>query len=309
MNRVYGGIDIGKHSSFACRIDVENQTVQFPDRSLGNEPMRDWFRDNPVQSICIDGPPQPNNGNLAKRLPPKTRFNTQRRVAEFALQIYGCYGTPDQQPEADSNSGWMASSMNLFRLLEESFAWKVDLGDGEGELMETHPTYAFKSLLGRVTGHLEGDIQQIIVDPDRKLAPKRPRRAGGHNQRIELLEQAFKQLGLEIKTAVRDRWTKSIDCVDATLCALIALWKSEKHNSLLGVGDPTEGAIYIPCPTSPFNMEAPDLASWSSPQRKTKAEEIEPANAIFMRLGSDGPGGLSQAETIALAQLAFDEGE
>lgn len=304
----YGGIDIGKHKSFACRIDLAKKEVKFPESSFSNDAILGWFKTNPVKSICIDGPPQPNQGLLRDQLPPGSKYDWKRRLAEFRLLIYGCYGTPDRKP-ADN---WMANSMNLFGLLRDAFKWSIDFGDGKGELLETHPTYAFKSLLEFMNGDQHGDIQQIIVDPQRLLGPKRPRNAGGHDQRIELLIQCFAQLGFDIPQSVQQQWESSIDYVDATMCALIALWRDEKRNSVLAVGDPKEGSIYIAQPTQTLTVTpvAAGVRPLARPAKHTKARlNIAPPNAMIMRLGANGPGGLTQSETIALAITAFGEGD
>ena len=306
MNQ-YGGIDIGKHKSYACRIDLQHKEITFPEAALDNAGITQWFKANQVKSICIDGPPQPNQGRLKALLPPKSEFNSERRVAEFRLLIYGCYGTPDHRPDRN----WMSSSMDLFGLLRDSFQWTIDYGDGKGQLLETHPTYAFKSLLGFTNGNKHGEIQQIVVDPHRLLAPKRPRTAGGHAQRIELLKQCFSQLAFEISPGVQKQWEASIDYVDATMCALVALWRDEKLNNLLAVGDPREGSIYIARPQSPLTIT--DAAKTVRAPKVTKPAQrksaIDPPNAIIMRLGDHGPGGLTQEETIALAMQAFQEGD
>jgi len=307
MNQ-YGGIDIGKHKSFACRIDLANKEIKFPEAALSNEAILSWFSANPVKSICIDGPPQPNQGLLKDQLPPQSKYDFKRRLAEFRLLIYGCYGTPDRRP-ADN---WMSNSMDLFGLLRDTFQWTIDYGDGKGELLETHPTYAFKSLLGFTNGNRYGYLQQIVVDPRRLLGPKRPRTAGGHIQRIELLMQCFKQLAFEISKSVQAQWESSIDYVDATMCALVALWRDEKLNNLLAVGDPAEGAIYIAQPTQTLTVTpvAESVRPLTRPAQPAKVRpSIDPPNAMIMRLGVNGPGGLTQAETIALAITAFGEGD
>jgi len=312
MTTAYGGIDIGKHSSFACRVDLDQHRIEFPEKALANGPIRDWFKKHPVKAICIDGPPQPNQGKLSVRLGPNTRFNTSRRVAEFALLIYGCYGTPSQQPAITDNNGWMCNSMDLFQLLKNDLGWNIDLGNGEGQLLETHPTYAFRSLLGCVDGNLEGNIQQLLVDPNRRLAPKRPRKAGGHAQRIELLKQCLEQLEFPIDQLTQDRWESSIDYVDATLCALVAMWRGEGKMNVKAIGDPAEGAIYIaqPIQTLTVTPVAESVRPLTRPARPAKAPPvIDPPNAMIMRLGANGPGGLTQAETIALAIAAFGEGD
>ncbi|QDV25310.1 DUF429 domain-containing protein [Aureliella helgolandensis] len=315
MNKAYGGVDIGKHASFACRIDLEHLTISYPERSLGVNQILDWFTSNPVTGICIDGPPQPNQGRLAERLPQDTRYNTQRRVAEFALRIYGCYGTPDEVPDFDSNQGWMASSMHLFNSLKDHFDWNIDLGDGRGELSETHPTYAFKALLGCDEGNTHGDVTQWIVDPNNQLAPKRPRNAGGHAQRIELLNQSFDQLSFPLNETIQAWLEASIDHVDASLCALMALWKGEAMNGLMPVGDSAEGAIYIPTGIDIFNVtQPPDRGEGLPPVgrppcQRAEGDELLPPNAIILRLGNNGPGGLTQEETIALTQEAVAEGD
>lgn len=302
----YGGVDIGKHKSYACHIDLAKKVIKFPDMALGNDAIRDWFNSNPVKSICIDGPPQPNQGLLKKQLPPKSSYDSNRRIAEFRLLIYGCYGTPDNKPDGN----WMANSMDLFGLLRDSFNWTIDYGVGSGELLETHPTYAFKSLIGCESGNRYGDIQQIVVDPKRLLGPKRPRNAGGHSQRIDLLTQCFAQLNFEIPKRTESKWESSIDYVDATMCALVALWRDERLNNMLAVGDPIEGAIYIPQHEHPIVVAslapveyAPKVVKPASSRSK-----IEPPNAIIMSLGANGPGGLSQEETIELAIHACQEG-
>ena len=314
MSKAYCGVDIGKHSSFACRIDLNNRTLSFPGRALDVNEIRDWYRNNKVSGICIDGPPNPNQGRLLQRLPEGLGYNTQRRVAEFALKIYGCYGTPDHIPAINSNQGWMASSMHLFNILQESFDWTIDLGNGLGELSETHPTYAFKALLGCNLGNTFGDITQRIVDPNNHLAPKRPRNAGGHAQRIQLIRQAFHQMNFPMDDTSQAYLEASIDHVDATLCALMALWKGESLNGLVPIGDPAEGSIYIPTGTDNFYVDLPAnrgerLPPVPRPARQPAIGGDLPPNAIILRLGNNGPGNLTQEETISLAQAIVDEGD
>jgi len=235
-------------------------------------------------------------------------------VAEFALRIYGCYGTPAQVPDVNSNQGWMARSMEVFGALRDHFGWGIDLGDGNGELSETHPTYAFKAMLGRNQGHTHGDITQWVVDPENLLAPKRPRNAGGHAQRIALINQAFGQLDFPPNPRVQAHLEASIDHVDATLCALMALWKGEALNGLVPVGDPAEGSIYIPTSNVDFVVTPRQAGVNRFPPggripRQRNAGDGPPANAVILRLGPNGPGDLTQEETIELALAAVGEGD
>ena len=305
----YGGIDIGKHKSYACRIEFGKKKLHFPTRALTNQEIVDWFDSHPVQTICIDGPPQPNRRVLAKRLPANTKYNTVRRVAEFTLKIYGCYGTPSRKPSIDSNQGWMRNSMDLYHSLSEKRHCQIDLGSGEGELMETHPTYAFKSLLGYRKDRQEGEVQQLLVDPQALLRPKRPRKEGGHDQRRELLKLAFQQLDIPVTAQMEEYWEASIDHVDATLCALMALWRDTGTMQLEPIGDPEEGSIYITNPEKKFKIKSVP----SVPAKRKSVRKLDPmtdqANAVILRLGENGPGGASQAETIDLAQLAIQEGD
>lgn len=308
MMKACGGVDIGKRSSFACRLDLVTRELQFPDQSLTNAGIRDWFTANPVSSICIDGPPMPNQGTLHRRLPPSSHFNRDRRVAEFALKIYGCYGTPAAQPNLDDNNGWMASSMQLYQLLRDSFGWEIDLGSGTGQLLETHPTYAFKSMLGCILDHREGDVQQFLVDPDRRLAPKRPKAAGGHDQRVELLKQLLAEMEFSITETLLNRWS-SIDVVDGSLCAVMAFWKAEHSDKVQAVGDPEEGAIYIANLKERLAVKPPTIPLPRPANAGRPRQPHDPGNAVILRLGENGPAGLSQQETIDLAFAAFQEGD
>jgi hypothetical protein len=307
----YGGIDVGRGHFFACAMNASERSVSFPEGELSLVETLVWLDDNNVQTVCIDAPPRPNQQLLGRRLPANADINHNRRVGEFQLGIGGCYGTPQARPDPSDSNGWMASGMDLFSALEERKHWSIDLGSGTGELFETHPTYGFKALLGFRDGELVGDVQRHVTDPERLLRPKRPRNRGGHQQRIELLSRALQDVGIELTDDLLERWETSIDFVDATFCALLAYWRATGWSGIRPIGAPQEGSIYlyVPQPTWTVTRHDAMVRPATTAPRPRRAALNPPPNAVILRLGENGPGGMSQQDTIELALLAFGEGE
>ena len=232
-HRVFGGVDVGKDWHFPCVLDLQEGLLTFPERALDAEEVTRWLAGWKATSVAIDSPPAPNKGVLRSLLPAGTTSQSDRRVSEFCLNISGCYATPSRKPTSGEARAWMASGMELFSTLSSTLGMKVDLGSGEGELIETHPTYAFKALIGHTTATRD-PLARIKCDPQSRLRPKRT--LAGHGQRIQLLEAALQEIGVKVSDAVRQKWN-IIDWVDTTVCALVAAWRQLYRNQARPVGD------------------------------------------------------------------------
>lgn len=312
--QVFGGVDVGRDRFFLCELKLSpalgGPQLEFPPDALELEQAIAWLKQRRVAAVCIDGPPQPNTGALAARLPPTTDHNLARRVAEFQLGIGGCYGTPAVRPGPTANNAWMASSMDLYDYLARCMGYRIDLGDGDGQLFETHPTLAFKALLGcRV--RTEQGLRKYRLDPLGTLRPKRTN--AGRAQRISLLAQALNDLQVPVTDEVRARWRERVDWIDATICALIAAWRAQDGDQATPIGDPDEGSIYLHLPAQPMTVEPPPLAGADQPPVPVpianQAQAVVPdgANAVILRLGQHGPGGMNQQDTVDIALLAADQ--
>jgi len=157
-------------------------------------------------------------------------------------------------PEIGAHNGWMASGLDLYQQIGDRLTWVVDHGAGDGRLIETHPTYAFK------------EMGWDIHVPELSLR-------------------------------------NGIDWIDATICALVACWKSTRPQEVLAIGDDEEGSIFLRFPQTPYDLpDAPAL-------RPTPAEGPGGENAVLLRLGANGPGGMTQQDTIDLTLHALEEGE
>ncbi|MEW4529078.1 DUF429 domain-containing protein [Maioricimonas sp. JC845] len=270
-----------------------------------------------LDGACIDGPPCPNNGALARELPTDTPHNTDRRLTEFQLGIGGCYSTRREIPQEGASNYWMQSSFELFRELSQEFDWPIGKETGKGRLIETHPTYAFKALLGCELRCVEG-IQRLRLDPKGVL--RRKRSDIGKYQRLELLRQLASESGIGVDDATENRWRERIDWVDASICALMSYWHRSGRADLRAPGDPGEGAIFLRIPSCAFTLDVEtagqherssqkDSSGSSSPSSAGPPQNLlddkkVPANARILRLGDRRPNGatgtdqLTQLDTI-----------
>jgi hypothetical protein len=307
--QVFGGVDVGQGHFFPCVLNLDT-ALGGPRLELATEPMdvvrtARWLLDKQVATVCIDGPPRPNNGELAMLLPQDTTCNTARRVAEFQLGIGGCYGTPAMRPVPGAANAWMASAMDLFDCLSRCMDCGIDLGDRVGQLIETHPTYAFKALIGNRTW-LEHGLTRYRPDPLGNLRPKSTR--AGRDQRISLLEQALARLNVPVTDEIRDCWKARVDWIDATICALMAAWRQLKGPETIPVGDDCEGSIYLHFPEDAYTLP-PVAIEAARPAVAREAGEPDGANAVIFRLGGNGPGGMNQQDTVDIVVLAAAEGK
>ena len=251
---VFGGVDVGQYEVFPCVIDTDRMELRFPDNARPIVQAVDWLSEQGVSGVAVDSPSAPNNGRLAQLLPQGTDINTNRRVAEFCLGIGGCYGTPAVVPDAEAHNSWMANGMRLFQGVSDSFGWPIDLGNGKGRLVETHPTYAFKALLGHQTNVVH-NICKYSLDPQGVLRPKKITK--GRRQRHNLLLLALEGLKFNIMSLQVPQWGERIDWVDATICALIACWRAMDPGRVRAIGDPKEGSIFLYFPAASYNL--PDV--------------------------------------------------
>lgn len=216
---------------------------------------------------------------------------------------------------AGATNEWMQSSFNLFSRLSASRSWTLDRGERTGQLIETHPTYAFKSLLGCNQSIVDG-ITRYKLDPDNRLREKHS--SVGHSQRIELLMGLCQEITLIPDESTQAKWKFRIDWADAAICAFVSYWHQTKASELYSPGDTLEGAIYFRVPCSPLSVTACAVYSTGSrrasssrsgssssnavPSRRLNGKPV-PANAIILRLGDKKKAGsatdsLSQLDTI-----------
>lgn len=310
MTMRFGGIDIGKKRHFPCVLDLNARRVVLPPSSLTLSETIQWIQSNPADELCLDGPPRPHNGSLARHLAHTSGVNTNRRVAEYQLGIGGCYGTPAQRPALEGAQGWMAAGMELYDELQRQLGYQLDLGGGQGNLIETHPTYAFKALLGHQRVKMT-PISKLRVDPGWNLRPKRF--SIGADQRLNLVEELLSALGITPTQDVRDAWTSRIDWIDATMCAAIAAIRRRDPTHVAPIGDPTEGAIvlYLPDPAwaLPAKLQQAPSPTHHRAAARAPAQPRSGANAVILRLGSSGPLDMSQQDTIETALSSYTLGE
>ncbi len=309
----FAGIDIGQCHTYSCVLDTKALAFHYPDDRMELQESVRWLRQfDQLQGGCIDGPPNPNKGRLAVHLPVNTVHNTDRRLTEFQIGIGGCYSTRLAPPQQGSTNFWMQSAFDLFQLLSTEFDWSINRGGGNGQLIETHPTYAFKALLGCNRNEVDG-IQRLRLDPQSALRSKHSWE--GRQQRIELLTTLCNELGLEICDSLLQKWNQRIDWVDAAVCAFMSYWQQSGHAQLESPGDPLEGAIYLRLPGTPLTVTAHDARrrdAGGGPTRLTvPVRPLDgvptPANAVILRLGHTRV--LSQLDTIdtILSSVDLDE--
>ncbi len=316
----FAGIDIGKQHTFSCVLDADKRTFVYPRERMSLDETLDWLQTfEGLQSACIDGPPNCNTHRLAELLPNDTQFLTDKRLTEFQIGIGGCYSTPSQTPCSGATNEWMLSSFEIFDRLQKRWGWNIDRGgSARGQLIETHPTYAFKALLGCTKSTIEG-IERWKLDPKNRLRRKHSKE--GHNQRLELLKKLCDEMCLTVDDALLTKWKSRIDWADAAICAFMSCWHQTSHPELQCPGDENEGAIYLRIPSVEMEVaKSPDgdgskpripagsqrsASSRSSslpPHRLLDAREVK-ANALILRLGKKKTGAgstdsLSQLDTI-----------
>jgi hypothetical protein len=204
----------------------------------------------------------------------------------------------------------MQSSFDLFGLLSREFGWTIDKGNGVGQLIETHPTYAFKALLGYNRNEVLG-IQRLRLDPQSRLRRKHSR--AGHSQRIELLTALCAESGITIPDHLRQRWNQRIDWVDAAICAFMSYWQQTGNHQIESLGDLDEGAIFLQIPQQPLQVNGNAVAAPVHAQPSALAGIphyplngiVTSANAIVLRLGDTSE--LSQFDTIDAVNSADED--
>jgi len=304
----FGGIDVGQSVHFACVIDLAERRLLMAPAELNTHAVVDWMKQKCPDSIAIDSPTGPNTGILRAWAAARSKFGmqTDRRVAEFMLYISGVYGTPSALP-SNGTRAWMGAGFGLYRALQQGLGMSVDLGDGGGQLLETHPTYAFKACLGHQSLSEVGLGERFNCDPERILRPKR--KTLGSNQRQQLLALALEELEIPVTPEHRRQWQQRIDWVDATICALIAAWRNYFPKQIRAVGDSREGSIWLRFPEQVFLLS--NALPVTKINRKSQSAFADPGdirpNACILRLGVCGPAGMNQEDTINCALLAAQE--
>ena len=316
----FTGIDVGSAHTYSCVLDTDSRSFHYPADRMALEETVKWLRGfDRLNGGCIDGPPNPNTGQLAKRLPVPTKHNTDRRLTEFRIGIGGCYSTRSEPPTPGATNFWMQSAFDLFKLLEKEFGWSINRGGQDGPLIETHPTYAFKALLGCNRKSVDG-IERLRLDPKSLLRKKHSN--AGHQQRIELLTALCAEIDLAISDELLRKWNQRIDWVDAAICAFMSSWQQSGRDELESPGDSSEGAIFLRIPHKPFTVtpQSPTVTKASSSKtegsRGASRSTVKVyalngtsthANAIILRLGDTEE--LSQLDTIDIILSSGDLGE
>lgn len=290
--QTFVGIDVGATKLFGASIhydDGGNSQIAFPSSVVPAE-VCVWTSGLIPEAIGIDSP---SGTSLDK---------AGRRDVERQLGIGGCYATPSSE---EGMPPWMRQGLATYRSVATALGASDSLHDGSGRLFETHPTYAFKSLLG--VRDAEG---RITCDPDRRLLPKRPRRKGGHAQRVQLLVRLASHFGISIEPHF-DRLKSNIDDVDALLAAFMGLlrWKGLTRS----VGNPSEGTISIACldHDDPLRVACQGSIAGAA-QSATEAGRAQSQPGVMgseqaadgsegyaLALGPSGPGGMSPQQTLA----------
>ena len=321
------GIDVGRNRLYPCVL-YPGDSVVFPKGWCfgGQDKIQntvEWLQQRGVKRVAIDGPPYPRNNVLRQVAANNCRRSLTRRVAEFCLDIRGCYTTPDHVPSDGAINDWMGVAFALFAHLSQELGMAIDLGNGKGALLETHPTYAFKSLLGIREENACG-LSLYRVDPEGLLRPKGE--TVGREQRLWLLERELNRLDIPFRRELFEQ----IDRLDAALCAVIAFYHLHRPEELLPVGHEEEGSIYLfrnrggrapgfptgvtqtdfpqhpTSPTARATSEKQVVSQRTAPSGR-KQKKLK-ANAIIFRLGQNGPGGLTQQDTIDLVLAGQENG-
>jgi hypothetical protein len=290
---------------------MESRTFHYPNASLSLPETLQWLQGfKNLKGGCIDGPPNPNTGALRDRLPRNTALNTNRRLTEFQIGIGGCYSTRNVPPNPGASNYWMQSSFELFGLLSQGFGWTIDKGNGGGQLIETHPTYAFKALLGCNRNEVHG-IQRLRLDPQSRL--RRKHSPAGHSQRIELLTALCDESEIVITDELQERWSHRIDWVDAAICAFMSYWQQTGNHQIESPGDLDEGTIFLRIQQQPLQVNGNPVAAPVHARPPARAGIphyrlngiVTSANAIVLRLGDTSE--LSQFDTIDAVNSADED--
>jgi hypothetical protein len=234
------GIDVGERLVFPAVLDLSSREVLWPPGKLDPRTVVPWVDARMPEAIAIDASARPSRGLLADPAYRERhgirlgRSGADRRVCEWRLGIGGCYSTR-RSPHACA--GWMRTGFDLFAAFE-ALGRRVDLGLG-GDLVEVHPTYGFRSLLGACDEGL-----RVRCDPERRLAPKSPRGSRGHLQRIALASALLRAWSVDPRPH-RPRLAASLDWTDALLAACLAALRSEGRTRLVGDPGGIEGGIVL----------------------------------------------------------------
>jgi hypothetical protein len=210
----------------------------------------------------------------------------------------------------------MVAGFDLYHAFHEELGLSIDHGSGEGQLFETHPTYAFKASLGWQLTSDPAFGERIICDPRRALRPKGTE--AGRAQRIALIVLFSEEIGIALAEGSLGRMEQRIDWADAALCSVLGAWLDAFPVETRAFGDQREGSIWLRLPQRPFSIGhqmsataqegifpsgllkgAPIADAKRGPARLeiTSASPRDP-NAYVLRLGNSGPAGLSQAEAL-----------
>jgi hypothetical protein len=309
----YIGIDVGENKYYPCAINMTTKQVEFPEDALNLESCVKWTCQPLPKQVCVDSPPAPN-----LRLLDSPEYlnahgidlqgtSSNRRVSEWRLGIGGCYAT---KARIQDFPGWMKSGVKLYKALVVA-GLKLDLGSKKGNLFEYHPTYGFKSLFGLQIEAARNGLAKVRCDQRKQLKPKMPKGSQGHKQRIALLKKLLLHYRINLTDLQEDRLTQRVDWADALFGAILA-WLKEQ-DAAYPVVDPEEkeGGIWIAdvLKLDDLSTELVDTensikdhsAVQGESERKTEtvSKRLPPkGEGALLRLGSSGPGGFTQQDTI-----------
>ena len=301
--KCFGGVDVGPTRHFPCVVDLERRVLDYPHTPLAEAECVRWLRERRPAVVAIGAPPRLNAGLVSELYgePPL------RRLAERCLLVGGCYGVPQRAEELCGPRSFMASGMALYRALAEALDGQVDLGGGDGRLLETQPALAFRALCG----HADSAEGRMQLDPRGLLGCQHTQH--GRRGRIELLRQGLHELGLDVDRWV-DRWARRIDWADATVAALVAAWRVHRPADVVQLGDEREGSItlrladwsaHLPRPAPAVRSVAavpaagPQEESHKGPPPSRRGARPAAAGWLLRLDGARG-GGLSQSDVAAV---------
>jgi hypothetical protein len=257
---IFGGVGVSEDQYFPCVLNFDESSqhpqLRFPDKGTDLVECVRWLKSENASTICIDGPPFQYRGLLGKKLPADCDENRERRLAEFSLGIGG------ELVESRTASGTVASKSKLtnanklFDGLARCLGVSIDLGDGEGELIETDANQAFQALVGFIESEAYG-LKTCRTDPEGRLLSGATNE--GFNQRIKLVERAMKTLGSEVLPEVRMVWNRGLEWVDASISAIVAAERWLNPGDVRSFGDPREGAIHLYMPMEKFPLDSQDI--------------------------------------------------
>jgi hypothetical protein len=200
-----------------------------------------------------------------------------------------------------ASRAFMGAGARLFRVLEDAWGMAADLGGGDGRLVETQPTVAFRALLGS-----EGSADDALtLDPERLLPSRHTRH--GRRARIELLHRALDELGID---AARwdDAWARRVDWADAAIAALVACWRTLSVEETVQLGDGSEGVVTIrpadwrdtlrrlPTRSAEEPSAAETAASGSTPPPSRRSRPVHPG--WLLRFEAQKPPAFSVDELL-----------